>query len=74
MEWKIRAANNRPQIRRRQSVKVKVDDVRHYAKFLAEFACVDRSGKNFRVRVAELDGRKFFIVQCDGEVVDLLEI
>ena len=49
-------------------------DIRHYAKFLAEFACVDRSGKNFRVRVAELDGRKFFVVQCDGEVVDLLEI
>ena len=55
-------------------MKVNVDDVRHYAKFLAEFACVDSSGKNFRVRVAELDGRKFFIVQCDGEVVDLLEI
>ena len=55
-------------------MKQQFDDIRHYAKSLAEFACVDRSGKNFRVRVAELDGRKFFIVQCDGEVVDLLEI
>lgn len=55
-------------------MKVEFDDVRHYAKFLAEFACVDCSGKNFRVRVAELDGRKFFIVQRDGKVVDLLEI
>ena len=55
-------------------MKQQFDDIRHYAKFLAEFACVDRSGKNFRVRVADLDGRKFFIVQCDGEVVDLLEI
>lgn len=55
-------------------MKQQFDDVRHYARFLAEFACVDRSGKNFRVRVAELDGRKFFIVQCDGEIVDLLEI
>ena len=55
-------------------MKEQFDDIRHYAKFLAEFACVDRSGKNFHVRVAELDGRKFFIVQCDGEVVDLLEI
>ena len=55
-------------------MKQQFDDIRHYAKFLAEFACVDRSGKNFRVRVAELDGRKFFVVQCDGEVVDLLEV
>ena len=55
-------------------MKVKVDDVRHYAKFLAEFACVDRSGKNFRVRVAELEGRKYFIVQCNGDVVEILEI
>jgi hypothetical protein len=55
-------------------MKVKADDVRHYAKFLAEFACVDRSGKNFRVRVAELEGKKYFIVQCDGNVIEVLEI
>ena len=49
-------------------------NILHYGTFTAEFGCTNDLGMAIRVRVAELEGRKYFIVQCDGNVVEVLEI
>ena len=46
----------------------------HYGTFLAEFGCTNDLGMEIRVRAAELDGKKYFIVQCNGNIPELLEI
>lgn len=48
--------------------------IRRYGTFLAEFGCTNHLGMAIRVRVAEYDGKKYFIVQCNGTVAELLEI
>ena len=48
--------------------------IRRYGTFLAEFCCTNHFGMAIRVRVAEYDGKKYFIVQCNGTVAELLEI
>ena len=50
------------------------EQVRRYGSFLAEFGCTNDLGMALRVRVAEYDGKKYFIVQCDGSVAELFEI
>lgn len=50
------------------------DNIRHYGTFTAEFGCTNDLGMVIRVRVAELDGKKYFIVQCNGNISELLEI
>lgn len=50
------------------------DNILHYGTFLAEFGCTNHLGMAVRVRVAELDGKKYFIVQCNGNISELLEI
>lgn len=50
------------------------NNILHYGTFLAEFGCTNDLGMAIRVRVAELDGKKYFIVQCNGNVSELLEI
>lgn len=50
------------------------EKIRHYGTFLAEFGCTNHLGMAVRVRVAEYDGKKYFIVQCNGTVAELLEI
>ena len=50
------------------------EQIRHYGTFLAEFGCTNHLGMAVRVRVAECDGKKYFIVQCNGMVAELLEI
>lgn len=50
------------------------DEIRHYGTFTAEFVCTDISGVYFRVRTAEFDGKKYFIVQANGNILEILEI
>ena len=49
-------------------------NILHYGTFTAEFGCTNDLGMAIRVRVAELDGKKYFIVQCNGKISELLEI
>ena len=50
------------------------EQILHYGTFLVEFGCTNDLGMAIRVRVAEYDGKKYFIVQCNGTVAELLEI
>ena len=50
------------------------EQILHYGTFLSEFGCTNDLGKAIRVRVAEYDGKKYFIVQCNGRVAEVLEI
>ena len=50
------------------------DNIRHYGTFTAEFGCTNDLGMAIRVRVAEYDGKKYFIVQINGRLCELLEI
>lgn len=50
------------------------EQIRHYGSFLAELECTNDLGMAIRVRVAEYDGKKYFIVQCNGVISELLEI
>ena len=50
------------------------EQIRHYGSFLAEFGCTNDLGMEIRVRVAEYDRKKYFIVQCNGIISELLEI
>ena len=50
------------------------NDILHYGTFKAEFGCTNDLGMPIRVRVAEYDGKKYFIVQCNGMVAEVLEI
>ena len=49
-------------------------NILHYGTFTAEFDCTNDLGMAIRVRVAEYDGKKYFIVQCNGMVAEVLEI
>ena len=50
------------------------DEIRHYGTFTAEFGCTNDLGMAIRVRIAEYDGKKYFIVQINGRLGELLEI
>ena len=50
------------------------EQIQHYGSFLAEFECMNCYGTALRVRVAEYDGKRYFIVQANGNVDYLLEI
>ena len=50
------------------------EQIRRYGTFLAEFGCTNDLGMAIRVRIAGLDGKKYFIVQCNGRVAEVLEI
>ena len=50
------------------------EQICHYGSFLAEFGYANDLGMALRVRVAEYDGKKYFIVQCDGIISELFEI
>ena len=49
-------------------------NILHYGTFTAEFGCTNDLGMAIRVRVAEYDGKKYFIVQINGHLCELLEI
>ena len=50
------------------------NEIRDYGDFTADFECVDRNGVAVRVRTADYNGKKYFIVQRGGEVVTVKEI
>ena len=50
------------------------EQIRRYGSFLVEFGCINDLGMALRVRVAEYDGKKYFIVHCDGIISELFEI
>ena len=50
------------------------NEILDYGDFTADFECVDRNGVAVRVRTADYDGKKYFIVQWGGEVVTVKEI
>ena len=50
------------------------DEISYYGTFTAEFGCANYLGMPIRVRVAEYDGKKYFIVQINGRLCELLEI
>lgn len=50
------------------------NDIQHYGTFTAGFECVDSTGVDVRVRTADYDGKKYFIVQRGGKVVTIKEI
>ena len=50
------------------------EQIRRYGSFLAEFGCANNLGIAIRVRIAEYNGKKYFIVQCDGIISELFEI
>ena len=68
------ADNNRPQIKVEAIMEELFENIRRYGTFIAEFGCTNDLGMAIRVRVAEYDGKKYFIVQCNGEIVESLEI
>ena len=49
-------------------------NILHYGTFTAEFGCTNDLGMAIRVRVAEYDVKKYFIVQINGRLGELLEI
>ena len=50
------------------------EHIQRYGSFLAEFGCTNDLGMAIRVRVAEYDSKKYFIVQCNGIIAELFEI
>ena len=50
------------------------EQIRHYGSFLAEFGFTNYLCMAIRVRVAEYDSKKYFIVQCNGIIAELFEI
>lgn len=50
------------------------NNILHYGEFTAEFGCTNHLGMAIRVRVAKYDDKRYFIVQCNGNVAELLEI
>lgn len=70
------AANNRPQINKilEANMEELFEQIRRYGSFLAEFGCTNDLGMAILVRVAEYDSKKYFIVQCNGIIAELLEI
>ncbi len=51
-------------------------DLLRYGKIKADFdnTALDVDAEYIRVRVFEYDGKKYFTVMCDGEVLELKEV
>ena len=50
------------------------DNINRYGNFVCGFDCKGFKGTNFRVRVGEYEGKKYFIVQANGNIEDIIEI
>lgn len=50
------------------------NNILHHGTFGADFGCTNHLGMNIRVRTADYNGKKYFIVMCDGNITELLEI
>ena len=49
-------------------------DLVRYGKIKADFEVADGFWRYYRVRVFEYDGKKYFTVMCDGEVLRCEEV
>ena len=49
-------------------------DLLRYGKIKADFEVKEITGRLFRVRVFEYEGKKYFTVMCDGEVLRCEEV
>ena len=49
-------------------------DLLRYGKIKADFEVKENTGRLFRVRVFEYDGKKYFTVMCDGEPLRCEEV
>ena len=49
-------------------------DVIRYGITKSDFECRDTLGRLYRVRVIEYTEKKYFIVQCNGEPLELKEV
>lgn len=58
----------------KQTDRMLLDDILRYGKITADFECLDHQSVYVRVRTADLNGRKYFIVQRGGEIVEIREI
>ena len=50
------------------------EDIQRYGTFICEFECTGYKGTEFRVRVAEYEAEKYFIVQCNGDLQDVIKL
>lgn len=58
----------------KQTNRMLLADILSYGKITADFECVDNQRVYVRVRAADLNGRKYFIVQRGGEIAEIREI
>ena len=49
-------------------------DVIRYGIIKSDFECRDTLGRLYRVRVVEYTEKKYFIVQCNGDPLELIEV
>ena len=49
-------------------------DVIRYGIIKSDFECRDSAGRLYRVRVIEYTEKKYFVVQCNGEPLELKEV
>ena len=61
-------------IKDKMNLLILFNEIRDYGDFTADFECVDRKGVAVRVRTADYNGKKYFIVQRGGEVVTIKKI
>jgi hypothetical protein len=57
-----------------QTNRMLLADILSYGTITADFECLDHQRVYVRVRTADLNGRKYFIVQRGGEIVEIREI
>ena len=49
-------------------------DVIRYGIIKSDFECRDSAGRLYRVRVIEYTEKKYFVIQCNGEPLELKEV
>ena len=49
-------------------------DVIRYGIIKSDFECRDTLGRLYRVRVVEYTEKKYFIVQCNGDPLEMKEV
>lgn len=50
------------------------ENIQRYGTFICGFECTGYKGAEFRVRVAEYEAEKYFIVQCNGDLQDVIKL
>lgn len=50
------------------------EDIQRYGTFICEFECKGFKGTEFRVRVAEYEEEKYFVVQANGNLQSVIKL